>query len=71
MFKLCDKDGTEHITSIRYICHTIILETVQFTTYNRLNTSPKILNISVQPHGCLFFLTHDETRELSDIYKFT
>ena len=35
-FKLYDKDRTEYITSIVYICHTIILKTVRSTTSNRL-----------------------------------
>ena len=66
MLKLCNKELTEYITSIGYICHTIIPETLKFTTSNRLNTYP---NICVGPHGYLFFLTHDETRKLSNIYK--
>ena len=69
MLSLCNKDLTEYITSIGYVCHTIIPETVRFTTSNCLNTYPNIVNISVGPHGYLFFLTHDETRKLSNIYK--
>ena len=57
--KLCNKDLTEYITSIGYIYHTIIPETARFTTSNRLNTYPNIANISVGPHGYLFFLTHE------------
>ena len=67
--KLCNKDRTEYITSTGYICHTIIPETVQFTTSNRLNTYPNIVNICVGPHGHLFFLMYDETTKLSNIYK--
>ena len=69
MLKLCNKDLTEYITSTGYICHTIILETARFSTSNCLNTYPNIVNICVGPHGYLFFLTHDETRKLSNIYK--
>ena len=55
VLKLCNKDLTEYITSIEYICHTIIPETVRFTTSNRLSTYPSISNICVGPHGYLFF----------------
>ena len=55
VLKLCNKDLTEYITNIGYICHTIIPETVRSTTSNRLNTNPNIVNICVGPHGYLFF----------------
>ena len=66
MLKLCNKDLTEYIRSTGYICHTIIPETVRFTTSNCLNTYPNIINICVGPHG---FYNHNETRKLSNIYK--
>ena len=69
MLKLCNKDPIEYITSIGYICDTIIPETVRFTTSNCLNSYPNIGNICVGSHGYLFFLTHDKTRKLSNIYK--
>ena len=69
VLKLCNKDLTEYITNIGYMCHTVIPETVQFTTSRRPNTYPNIVNICVGPHGYLFFLTHDETRKPSNIYK--
>ena len=62
--KLCNKDLAEYITSIGCICHTIIPETARFTTSNRLNTYPNIVNVCVGPHGYLVSLTHDETRKL-------
>ena len=69
VLKVCNKNLTEYITSTGYILHTIFLETVRFTTSNHLNTYPNIVNICIGPHGYLFFLTHDETRKLSNIYK--
>ena len=55
VLKLCNKDLTEYVTNVGYICHTIIPETVQSTTSNSLNTNPNIVNICVGPHGYLFF----------------
>ena len=69
VLKLCNTDLTEYITSIGYICHTIIPETVQFTTSNCPKTYLNIVNIRVGPYGYLFFLTHDETWKLSNIYQ--
>ena len=69
ILKLCNKDLIEHIKSIGYICHTIIPETVRFTTSNCLNTYLNIVNIYVERHGYLFFLTDNKTRKLYNICK--
>ena len=54
VLKLCNKDLTEYITNIGYICHTIIPETVR-SKLPIVSTPIQILSICVGPHGYLFF----------------
>ena len=69
VLKLCNKDLTEYITNIGYICHTIIPETVR-SKLPIVSTPIQILSIYVLDLMVIFFfLTHGETRKLSNIYK--
>ena len=69
VLKLCDGNLADYITQLGFIVHTIIPETVRFTTTNRVNTYSNILSISIGPFGYFFFLQYNTLKNVSDIYK--
>ena len=66
---LCSDALTSFLSSVDYVCHTIIPELDKFTDNNRLGMYPSPISVSVAKFGWLLFLSWDSKLGSSTLYR--
>ena len=68
VLRLTDTKLTSYISSLGFVGHTIIPESVRFTESNKIGVYPCPISIAVGPYGSLIFLCLDTQSESSIPY---
>ena len=66
---LCSDALTSFLSSVDYVCHTLIPELDIFTNINRLGMYPSPISVSVAKYGWLLFLSWDSKVGSSTLYR--
>ena len=66
---LCSDALTSFLSSVDYVCHTLIPELDKFTDINRLGMYPSPISVSVAKYGWLLFLSWDRKAGSSTLYR--
>lgn len=66
---LCSDRLTSFLSSVGYVCHTLIPELDKFTDKNRLGMYPSPISVSIANFGWLLFLSWDSKLASSTLYR--
>lgn len=66
---LCSDRLTSFLSSVGYVCHTLIPELDKFTDNNRLGMYPSPISVSIANFGWLLFLSWDSKLASSTLYR--
>ena len=66
---LCSDGLTSFLSSVGYVCHTLIPELDKFTEINRLGMHPSPISVSIAKFGWFLFLSWDIKLASSTLYR--